>query len=269
MMSVKMGVVGTEWTQADTDQSGEGEMPDPVRDSRTTANLRIGADSQRTFRVIVVDSRKCLREALAGAFEQHLGVPVSMFGSLKVLLEAGKPPEDTSSVILQLKAGSNRPGLEADIARLREWAPTVNIVLLADKLTREIADTCKALGIRGLVSSEYSSGQILVCVSVVESGLSYFPAEIETRAVRDTVADDDIDSVRLPDLDGMLTPRQQQVMRYIAIGKSNKYIAAELSLCESTVKVHVSEVMRRLGATSRTHASYIINQIESKNQVLG
>ena len=86
--------------------------------------------------------------------------------------------------------------------------------------------------------------------------------------MRSATADDEIDRVQLPDLDGMLTPRQQQVMRYIAIGKSNKYIAAELSLCESTVKVHVSEVMRRLGATSRTHASYIINQLEIKHKAV-
>ena len=58
-----------------------------------------------------------------------------------------------------------------------------------------------------------------------------------------------------------LTPRQREVLSYLAIGKSNKYIAAELGVCESTIKVHVSEIMRRLRATSRTHASYIFNSI--------
>jgi len=54
-----------------------------------------------------------------------------------------------------------------------------------------------------------------------------------------------------------LTPRQLEVLEHLRTGKSNKYIAAELDLCESTIKVHVSEIMRRLGATSRTHASFI------------
>ena len=268
-MNVKIGVVSSERTQAGTGKSGAGNVSNLVNESQAAAEFRDRDGSRDVFHVVIVDSRQCLREALAAAFAQNLGVPVSMFDSLEVLLESGKPPENTSTVILQLTVGSNRPDLEIAVGKLREWAPTANIVLLVDKLTREVADTCKALGIRGLVSSEYSSGQILVCVSVVESGLSYFPVDVQTRAVRNTIADDGVDGVRLPDLDGMLTPRQQQVMRYIAIGKSNKYIAAELSLCESTVKVHVSEVMRRLGATSRTHASYIINQLENKHQVLG
>ncbi len=268
-MNVKMGLVGSEGTPASTDKIRSGNKSNVVSDSQESIALPARITSQTESRVIVVDSRQCLQEALVAAFEQYLCIPVSAFDSLKVLLESGDPPEHTSTVILQLTVGSSRPDLESAVTSLWEWAPTVRIVLLVDKLTREIAGTCKELGIRGLVSSEYSSGQILVCVSVVESGLSYFPADIQTWSVRSATADDEIDRVQLPDLDGMLTPRQQQVMRYIAIGKSNKYIAAELSLCESTVKVHVSEVMRRLGATSRTHASYIINQLEIKHKVLG
>ena len=268
-MNVKMGLVGSESTPPSADEMRTGSMSNVVSESPETIALPSRVNAQNVFRVIVVDSRQCLRESLVAAFEQYLCIPVSTFDSLEALLRSGDPPENTSTVILQLTVGASRPDLESAVASLWEWAPAVGIVLLADKLTREVADTCKELGMRGLVSSEYSSGQILVCVSVVESGLSYFPADIENWSVRSATTDDEIDRVQLPDLDGMLTPRQQQVMRYIAIGKSNKYIAAELSLCESTVKVHVSEVMRRLGATSRTHASYIINQLEVKNKVLG
>jgi len=268
-MSGKIGVVTSDRMRTNTKQS-KGTVSEFNQGSVVSKESDNPIEMNKTCFVVIIDSRQCLREALADAFEQKLRIKVSIYESLKALTQSGSAPEEMSSLILQLPVGSSRPELEEEVATLREWAPEVKIILLVDKLTREIAEVCKALDIKGLVSSEYSSGQILVCVSVVESGLSYFPAEIEPVIGRKTyLSDGEIDNVQLPNLDGMLTPRQQQVMRYIAIGKSNKYIAAELSLCESTVKVHVSEVMRRLGATSRTHASYIINQLENKSKALG
>ncbi len=267
-MNQKMGVVGNDQTQLNANQDRQSKVSDLTKGSKNSGSAHIADDKHNTCRLAIVDSRQCLRDALAESFGQQLSIPVSVYDSLNGLIASDNPLGNTTTLILQLPAGSSRPELESDISALREWDAEVKIVLLVDKLTREVVDICRALGISGLVSSEYSSGQILVCVSVVESGLCYFPADIEPQVVTNNFANDDIANVQLPNLDGTLTPRQQQVMRYIAIGKSNKYIAAELSLCESTVKVHVSEVMRRLGATSRTHASYIINQLESKHQVL-
>ena len=87
-----------------------------------------------------------------------------------------------------------------------------------------------------------------------QPGLSY---AYDQSHHRPSIEDNDPNKVSLD----CLTPRQREVLSYLAIGKSNKYIAAELGVCESTIKVHVSEIMRRLRATSRTHASYIFNSI--------
>jgi len=48
-----------------------------------------------------------------------------------------------------------------------------------------------------------------------------------------------------------LSGRQQQVLDLVTVGKSNKEIAAQLFITERTVKFHVSDLMRRLGACSR------------------
>jgi DNA-binding NarL/FixJ family response regulator len=55
---------------------------------------------------------------------------------------------------------------------------------------------------------------------------------------------------------GRLTSRQMAVLSHLQQGKANKIIAHELSMSESTVKVHVRNIMRKMGATNRTEAAY-------------
>ena len=56
--------------------------------------------------------------------------------------------------------------------------------------------------------------------------------------------------------DHQLTPRQAAVLEHLRQGKANKIIAYELSMSESTVKVHVRNIMRKLSATNRTQVAY-------------
>jgi DNA-binding NarL/FixJ family response regulator len=51
---------------------------------------------------------------------------------------------------------------------------------------------------------------------------------------------------------GKFSPRQQEVLRRLWMGKPNKTIAYELSMCESTVKVHIRNIMKKLHVTNRT-----------------
>lgn len=58
----------------------------------------------------------------------------------------------------------------------------------------------------------------------------------------------------------MLTKREQEVLREIAKGRSNKEIAAELHITEQTVKTHVSNVLAKLEVDDRTQAAlYAVN----------
>jgi DNA-binding NarL/FixJ family response regulator len=57
------------------------------------------------------------------------------------------------------------------------------------------------------------------------------------------------------------TPRQTEVFDLLRQGKSNKLIAYELRMQESTVKVHVRQIMRKLKAINRTHAVFLANSM--------
>ena len=62
------------------------------------------------------------------------------------------------------------------------------------------------------------------------------------------------------------TPRQAAVVEAIARGKANKLIARELDMCESTVKVHVRRIMKKLGARNRTEVALIANGLPNSRQ---
>ena len=57
------------------------------------------------------------------------------------------------------------------------------------------------------------------------------------------------------DLTAELTPRELEVLRLVGAGKSNKAIAAELQISERTARTHVSNILRKLGLSSRTQAA--------------
>jgi DNA-binding NarL/FixJ family response regulator len=54
--------------------------------------------------------------------------------------------------------------------------------------------------------------------------------------------------------DCTLTPREIDVLRWVALGKANKEIGARLELTEGTVKGHLKNILDKLGASDRTHA---------------
>jgi DNA-binding NarL/FixJ family response regulator len=60
------------------------------------------------------------------------------------------------------------------------------------------------------------------------------------------------DAPSQPPTSGLVTARELAVVRAIQQGKSNKIIAYELNMCESTVKVHVRRIMKKLSAKNRT-----------------
>ena len=64
----------------------------------------------------------------------------------------------------------------------------------------------------------------------------------------------------------VFSPRQLSVARALRKGTPNKIIAYELNMCESTVKVHVRNIMKKLKAKNRTEIAYLTNQYFSREQ---
>jgi DNA-binding NarL/FixJ family response regulator len=72
-----------------------------------------------------------------------------------------------------------------------------------------------------------------------------------------------------PKTNGLFTARQAAVVEALRRGKANKIIAYELKMRESTVKVHVRNIMKKLHATNRTEVAFMANRLLNGEELAG
>jgi two-component system, NarL family, response regulator YdfI len=104
------------------------------------------------------------------------------------------------------------------------------------------------MGARAVLSAEFSRGQILAALEAVSQGF------VVTAPLANPVRSAAAPQGELPALLEPLTARKLEVLRLLALGLANKQIAARLNISDHTVKFHVTAILGKLGASSRTEA---------------
>lgn len=143
-----------------------------------------------------------------------------------------------------------------EIRQLVENFKPVPVIVLAN--AEDLPGIVKALeyGARGYIPSSVS---IEVCVEAIRlaiAGGTFVPAS-SMMAIGRIMEQGEVSHP----LSGMFTPRQTEVAMALRRGKANKIIAHELNLRESTVKVHIRNIMKKLRATNRTEVAYKIGDL--------
>lgn len=147
-------------------------------------------------------------------------------------------------------AASDNQDLGALLLRLSELAPDLSVAILSD--TEDADDIVKAfgLGIRGYIPISLPTKHAADAVRLVESGGSYVPSSVlSLSATRSAPTSTPIHKSNCAE---RFTPRQMEVLQSLWQGKQNKTIAYDLDMCESTVKVHIRHIMKKLNARNRT-----------------
>ncbi len=152
----------------------------------------------------------------------------------------------------------NMPGLNRldALAALREAAPDAPVVVLSGETDSDLVRATIERGAMGFIPKSAAPEVLIEALRLVLAHGVYLPLEVlETmNTVPSTPAVSEAAAVAgaVPGL----TPRQLDVLRYVIQGKPNKVIARELDIAESTVKVHLSSVLRAFGVRNRTEAVY-------------
>lgn len=219
------------------------------------------------IRIGLVDSfvltRGCLIEALATS--EH-GFTVTAFETATMLILSDVREIDVILYYDHEHTPSCVLGTPGD-SRFHEELANVPIIVLSDAMTALDPQTVRAAlkcGVRGFISTRtFEMKTVSAAIRFVTAGGVFAPVDLlladETKSfpARDeTVAPA-----------GLLTPRQMTVLSLLQQGKANKIIAYELGMSESTVKVHIRNIMRKMGATNRTQAIYKLQQL-SHDRVL-
>ena len=145
-------------------------------------------------------------------------------------------------------------GLEG-LKTLRETFPGLPVAIVSAHQERQLVLDAITLGAVGYIPKSTPREQLLAALQQILQGQLYLPADImrrpPPRAIPAAAGEDSEDKPsRLP----RLTDKQLDVLGCMSQGMSNKQIARELDIAETTVKTHVSAILRKLGATSRVHA---------------
>ena len=148
--------------------------------------------------------------------------------------------EDRPDVVLMDLRMPVMDGLTATMAILREF-PDAKIVALTTYEGDEDIHRALSAGARGYLLKDMMRSQLLQVIRTVQKGQRAIPAAIAARLAEYT-----------PRIE--LTPRELEVLQLMAKGFSNPEIASTLGRTESTMKVHVSNILQKLQATDRTEA---------------
>ena len=137
---------------------------------------------------------------------------------------------------------------DAKIPPVFRFDETPPIVLLADGLSRAQLRTALQRGVRAILGRSSSAQEIAAALEAAAAGLTTLgPDLVDTVLPQPARLDTEIAAEAL-------TAREVEVLALLAEGAANKEIAQRLALSEHTVKFHVSSILGKLGATSRTEA---------------
>lgn len=207
--------------------------------------------------VALIDHRKLERECLAQALNfRRARIRVVAFEDLAALQSAQGSLGQPRAVLFN--AGSNNTDsdtrLEGEASELVTAVAPTPVVVLSENQDLSSILSILALGARGYIPSSVGIDVCIEAIALAIAGGKFIPASsvIHMRKALDATPAAD------PALSFTLTERQAAVAEALRQGKANKDIALELDLSESTVKVHIRSIMKKLGATNRTQVAYKI-----------
>jgi DNA-binding NarL/FixJ family response regulator len=211
---------------------------------------KLMAQDVNSLTIGLIDSyrltQECMMKALGGL---HPEISISSFMTVKDCIAEARSEFD---LIIYYLHGSDVSDVTImqTITTICQAFPTIPVIIFSDadqaQQSKIMRSTLKS-GARGFVPTQTASLPItLAAIRFVKAGGTFVPVDLLLTARPD----------RVMARQNRLTSRQVAVLGHLQQGKANKIIAYELGMSESTVKVHVRNIMRKMGATNRTQAAY-------------
>lgn len=208
-------------------------------------------------KLAIIDDRALDRECLARSLVAHgLDMSVDVFSSIDSWRKAFSPRH--AGILINIGHGDfHNDTFLHDLQNLIKDFPAVYVVILADN--RDLRQVLRAfeVGVQGYISSAIG---LTVCVSAISLALAG-GAFISAETLDDLPQLMAIAEKRERHRAAMFTQREADVIDALSHGKPNKIIAYELTLRESTVKVHIRNIMKKLNAKNRTEVIFKISDM--------
>lgn len=196
------------------------------------------------IKVLIVDDHRVVRQGL----RMFLGLD----SDLQVVGEAANGQEALEmvasarpDVVLMDLLMPVMDGITAT-EEIRHEHPDVEVLALTSVLEDTSVINAVKAGAIGYLLKDTDADELCKAIKAAAAGQVQLAPKAAERLMRE---------VRAPENPEKLTERETEVLRLLAIGKSNKEIALAMQIGETTVKTHVSNILAKLGVPSRTQAA--------------
>ncbi|HSQ00171.1 MAG TPA: response regulator transcription factor [Candidatus Dormibacteraeota bacterium] len=196
------------------------------------------------IRLVIADDHLLFRQGLKSLLKSEPEVTIvgetDRIDALPALL--AQTPCD--QLILDLQMERN---VLADIEALAARLPVV--VLTASEVPSDAVAAIRK-GARAVVFKRFAVENLMEAIRTVAKGDVWLPASLQTHMA---------EQLRRPAM-SLLSPREEDVARYVGLGLRNAEVARELSISEQTVKTHLNSIFRKLGVRDRLELALYIQR---------
>ena len=232
-----------------------------ARDTSGDVQDDMATVGQTQRRLVIVEKRPLLRECLEKCLTGYLPGEIVACASAEQLiarLETASPADFAADLLVVYSIGSQfiDAATSAKISRILNCGRGLRLVVLSEREEGSQASVALEHGASGYIPMTISLKVVSEAIRLVQAGGVYVPASSIVAAHRPQ----DAKSAESGNGLSGLTTRQLAVLEAVRRGKANKIIAYELNMCESTVKVHLRNIMKKLRARNRTEAAFMIHQ---------
>lgn len=201
-------------------------------------------------KIAIADDHPMMRGALTLAVATTFGkAEILESSSIAELMAQLREIGEADLVLLDLRMpdANGFDGLRA----VRANFPTTPVVVISALGEARLVSEALALGAVGFIPKSTPRHEIVAALHQIASGAVYTPPNLELDAPTRAQSTADAEFVQRV---ATLTRQQRKVLQLLGTGKLNKEIAFELDIAETTVKAHVSSILHKLKAYSRTQA---------------
>jgi two-component system, NarL family, response regulator DegU len=192
-----------------------------------------------SIRLIIADDHALFRQGLKSLLQ--LEPDIKVVAEVERAADVHATVLATTCDILLLDLQLERWSME-DIPQL---AVLTKVIILTASESAENGVSALRLGARGIVQKRFAIETLMTALRTVASGLVWMPTTVQAEFARQESS-----------TGRQLTPRESEIIRYVASGLRNAEVGERLSISESTVKTHLNNIFQKLGFRDRLELTH-------------
>ena len=214
--------------------------------------------SNSLIHVDLIDARILVGEVLLGAIgSADPSMKCTLYPSAAAWLDAIRPGERNMVMLsVDRQPGRTQEDCLDDLNLLKRRSPDTPLIVVSSEEDPDAVCNALDIGVAGYISTSMNVRSVMQVIRLVQAGDRFIPAASLQALIRRPFK-----TVEEPAQESLLSPREVLVAKALRKGTPNKIIAYELNMCESTVKVHVRHIMKKLKAKNRTQVAFLTNSI--------